>query len=54
MDQILTKNGYDFFEVASAFQKSIRRGMEKEAMYWAIELYESNYQNTSGNGWLSC
>lgn len=44
MDQILTKNGYDFFEVASAFQKSIRRGMEKEAMYWAIELYESNYQ----------
>jgi replication-associated recombination protein RarA len=44
MDQLLTKNGYDFFEVASAFQKSIRRGLEKEAMFWAVELYESGYQ----------
>lgn len=41
--QLKTKKGYDFFEVASAFQKSIRRGLEREAMYWAIELYESNY-----------
>lgn len=38
-----TKNGYDFYEVASAFQKSIRRGLEEDAMYWGIELYESNY-----------
>lgn len=41
--QIRTKKGYDFFEVASAFQKAIRRCDEKQAMYWAIELYESNY-----------
>lgn len=38
-----TVKGYEFSEVASAFQKSIRRGLEAEAMYWAIELYESNY-----------
>lgn len=38
-----TKQGYDFFEVASAFQKSIRRGLEEETMYWGIELYNSGY-----------
>lgn len=44
MEQILTKvHHYDFFEVASAFQKSIRRGLEGDAMYWAVELYESGY-----------
>ena len=42
--QIKTKHGYDFFEVVSAFQKSIRRGDEKQAMFWAVELYESGYQ----------
>lgn len=41
--QRLTKKGYDFYEVASAFQKSIRRGLLEDAMYWGIELYESNY-----------
>ena len=41
--QKLTKKGYDFYEVASAFQKSIRRGLLEDAMYWGIELYESNY-----------
>ena len=41
--QKLTKKGYDFYEVASAFQKSIRRGLLDEAMYWGIELYESSY-----------
>jgi len=41
---VRTKHGYSFFEVASAFQKSIRRGDEKQAMYWAVELYESGYQ----------
>lgn len=39
-----TKHGYNFFEVASAFQKSIRRCDEKQAMFWAVELYESGYQ----------
>lgn len=41
--QVRTKNGYDFFEVSSAFQKSIRRCDEDQAMFWAVELYESNY-----------
>lgn len=41
--QKLTKKGYDFYEVASAFQKSIRRGLLEDAMYWGIELYESCY-----------
>lgn len=41
--QRLTKKGYDFYEVASAFQKSIRRGLLEDAMYWGIELYESSY-----------
>ncbi len=43
--ELKTKHGYDFFEVASALQKSIRRGIEEKAMYWAVELYESNYAN---------
>lgn len=41
--EIRTKKGYSFFEVASAFQKAIRRCDEKQAMYWAVELYESGY-----------
>lgn len=38
-----TQKGYDFFEVSSAMQKCIRRGQEADAMYWAVELYTSNY-----------
>lgn len=38
-----TIKGYDFFEVSSALQKSIRRGLEDDAMYWAAELYHSKY-----------
>jgi replication-associated recombination protein RarA len=38
--QFLTKSGYDFFELSSAFQKAIRRGDEDLALrcaagYWA-------------------
>lgn len=33
-----TSRGYDFFEVASALQKEIRRGKEEDALYWAFEL----------------
>jgi replication-associated recombination protein RarA len=33
-----TLSGYRFDEVFSALQKTIRRGEEREAMYWAIEL----------------
>lgn len=38
-----TTNGYSFFEVASAFQKSIRRGLEEEALYWGTELDKSGF-----------
>lgn len=41
--EVKTRNGYDFFEVSSAFQKSVRRGEEEEAMFWAVELLQSNY-----------
>ncbi len=41
--KMVTGNGYDFFEVSSAFQKSIRRCDERESMFWALELYQSNY-----------
>lgn len=37
--QIKTQRGYDFFEVASALQKSIRRGDIKLAGYMALELF---------------
>lgn len=40
---IKTKKGYDFFECSSALQKCIRRGREDEALYWAVELYDSNF-----------
>jgi replication-associated recombination protein RarA len=33
-----TENGYPFDEVASALQKTIRRGIEEEAMFWAVEM----------------
>ncbi len=38
-----TTNGYLFSEVASAFQKSIRRGLEEEALFWGTELDKSGY-----------
>ena len=41
--ELRTAKGYDFFAVSSAFQKSIRRGLEEDAMYWAVELFNSNY-----------
>ena len=34
-----TQRGYDFYEVASALQKSIRRGDVKIAGYMALELF---------------
>ncbi len=37
-NQVLTENGYDAFEVMSALQKSIRRGLEAQAMFWALEI----------------
>ena len=36
---MFTQRGYDFYEVASALQKSIRRGDVKVAGYFALELF---------------
>jgi replication-associated recombination protein RarA len=38
-----TIRGYEFMEVASALQKTIRRGLEEDALYWAAELDRSGY-----------
>lgn len=37
--ELRTQRGYDFYEVASALQKSIRRGDVKVAGYFALELF---------------
>lgn len=37
-----TKHGYDHYELLSALQKSIRRGLEYEAVHFAVELEEFN------------
>ncbi len=41
--KIITNKGYEGSEVISALQKCIRRGLEKEALFWAVELYDSSY-----------
>lgn len=41
--KIITKKGYEGSEVISALQKCIRRGLEREALFWAVELYDSGY-----------
>ena len=38
-----TKKGYGFFEATSCFQKAIRRNDEQLAMYMAVELFNSGY-----------
>lgn len=38
-----TRNGFQLFEVSSAFQKCIRRCLVEDALYWATELYISGY-----------
>jgi replication-associated recombination protein RarA len=38
-----TAKGYELFEVASAFQKAIRRGEEDVALFFGVELFESGY-----------
>ena len=42
--QLKTARGYSLLEVASALQKAIRRADARLAGYWAIELFESGYQ----------
>lgn len=41
--QLRTIRHYDFYEVASALQKSIRRGDVKTAGYFGLELFESGF-----------
>jgi len=42
--KVVTKKGYDFFVVTSAFQKAIRRGDETVAVYLLVELFNSGYE----------
>jgi replication-associated recombination protein RarA len=41
--KMTTKSGLDFYVVASAFQKAVRRCDVQQAMYWGTELYISGY-----------
>ena len=41
--ELSTVDGYNIAEVASAMQKCIRRGLERDAVFWATELDRSNY-----------
>jgi replication-associated recombination protein RarA len=42
---VVTPGGYLAGEVASALQKSLRRGLEREALHWASELDLAGYGN---------
>jgi replication-associated recombination protein RarA len=39
----LSPHGHRMDEVASALQKSIRRGLEEDALYWAVQLDTAGY-----------
>jgi replication-associated recombination protein RarA len=41
--EVKTEKGYDFHECSSAMQKSIRRGDEDGALFWATELDKSGF-----------
>ena len=41
--KLLTQKNYDFWEASSALQKSIRRGDEDGALFWATELDKSGF-----------
>ena len=43
--EMRTVGGHFCGEAASALQKTIRRGLEREALYWASELDLSGYGN---------
>lgn len=42
--QLKTQNDLNFYHVSSAFQKCVRRGMEKEALWYGTELFISGYE----------
>jgi len=41
--ELKTAKGYEFLEVVSALQKTIRRGLIEDSLYWAFELSEAGY-----------
>ena len=41
--KLLTQKNYDFWEASSALQKSVRRGDEDGALFWATELDKSGF-----------
>lgn len=41
--KLTTKKGYGFFEATSALQKAIRRSDEQTAIYFAVEFWNSGY-----------
>ncbi len=41
---VQTVRGYALLDVTSAMQKAIRRSDARRAGYWAVELFESGYQ----------
>lgn len=41
--KLFTKSGLDFYEASSAFQKCIRRGLEDEAMAFAVQLHDGGF-----------
>lgn len=41
--QPITTHGHDLYEVVSSLQKEIRRGDKYKAVYWALEMYNSNF-----------
>ena len=45
--ELKTNYGFDYYEVVSAFQKSIRRCLVQESIYWGIELYESKFGSSA-------
>lgn len=40
-----TKNGFNYYEAMSSFQKAIRRCDEEEAVFWGIEFFESKLES---------
>jgi replication-associated recombination protein RarA len=48
--ELTSVGGYLLGEVASALQKSIRRGDEDGALFWSTELDLSGYQTVTASG----
>ena len=44
-----TVGGYNLYDVMSALQKSIRRGLEDDALFWGTELFLSEYPDQAWN-----